>query len=239
MKNTNDSGADQPSAFSLSARKTAIYLLVVTVLLIGLDALRLFFKHKMPEFTRLNEFLEAMFQITSEYNVPTFFSSFVLVLAGIWLLLVARISKQHKLHWFLLGVVFIFLALDESLLIHEGISRLTRENVAVEGNLSYGTWVIPYLIVTGALGAFYWKFVFQLPKRTMWLFIMSGGIYVGGAAGFELVEGFVFTNYGETAFYKLVHWSQEVVEILGIILFNYALIDYLSAQPISLTFRRN
>jgi hypothetical protein len=238
MKTTNDSGSENPLSLAFSARKTAIYLLAITVLLVGLDAVRLFFKHKMPEFTRLNEFLEAMFQITSEYNVPTFFSSFVLVLAGVWLILIARLSKKYKIHWFLLGIVFIFLALDESLLIHEGISRLTRENVEVEGNLSYGTWVIPYLIVTAALGAFYWEFVFQLPKRTMWLFIFSGGIYVGGAAGFELVKGFVFTNYGETAFYKLVHWSQEVVEILGIILFNYALIDYLSSQQHTVTFQK-
>lgn len=235
---TNDSSTEPATFVSFSARKTAIYLLVATVLLIGLDAVRLFFKHKMPELSRLNEFLESMFQITSEYNVPTFFSSFILVLAGVWLILIARISTRHRVHWFLLAGVFVFLALDESLLIHEGISRLTRENVDVEGNLSYGTWVIPYLIVTVALGAFYWKFVFRLPKRTRWLFIISGGIYVGGAAGFELVEGFVFTNYGESTFYKLIHWSQEIVEILGIILFNYALIDYLSDQQSTVTFQK-
>lgn len=238
MKSTNDPGATDATVLSFSAKKTTIYLLAATVLLVGLDAVRLFFKHKMPELLKLNEFLEGMFQITSEYNVPTFFSSFILVLAGAWLFVIARISRQYKAHWFLLGVVFIFLALDESLLIHEGISRLTRENVEIEGNLSYGTWVIPYLILVVALGVFYWKFVFQLPKRTMWLFIISGGIYVGGAAGFELIEGFVFTNYGETTLYKLVHWSQEVVEILGIILFNYALIDYLAAQQASVTFQR-
>lgn len=238
MKTTNDLGAENSLTITFSAKKTTLYLLAATVLMVGLDAIRLFFKYKMPEFTRLNEFLEAMFQITSEYNVPTFFSSFILVLAGVWLILIARLSDRYKIHWFLLGVVFIFLALDESLLIHEGISRLTRENVEVEGNLSYGTWVIPYLILTAVLGAFYWKFVFQLPKRTMWLFIISGGIYVGGAAGFELVEGFVFTNYGETTLYKLVHWSQEVVEMLGIILFNFGLIDYLSARSATMAFRK-
>jgi hypothetical protein len=238
MKTNKTSDTSPEGSIQLSAKKTAVFLLAFTVFLVAMDALRLLVKYKMPEFTRLGGFLEMMFQITSEYNVPTFFSSFVLVLAGVWLIFISRIAQQFRINWLLLGFVFIFLALDESLLIHESVSRLTRENVTVEGNLSYGTWVIPYLILTAALGAFYWKFVFQLPKRTMWLFIISGGIYVGGAAGFELVEGFLYTNDGETAFYKLVHWSQEVVEIFGIILFNYALIDYLSAQQITLTFRK-
>jgi hypothetical protein len=238
MKTNNTSGLPVDGNLQVSAKKTAVFLLVFTVFLVAMDALRLFVKYKMPEFSRLGGFLEMMFQITSEYNVPTFFSSFVLVLAGVWLIFISRISQRYRIHWLLLGFVFIFLALDESLLIHESVSRLTRENVTVEGNLSYGTWVIPYLILTAALGAFYWKFVFQLPKRTMWLFIISGGIYVGGAAGFELVEGYVFNNYGENGFYKLVHWSQEVVEMLGIILFNYALIDYMSGQQSTVTLRK-
>jgi hypothetical protein len=195
-----------------------------------LDLVRLVVKKVLPDSTTLNELLD-YFKLTGEFNVPALYSTLLLLIAGILLLFVHKTTdiKKHKIFWLSLGVVFIFLAFDEAFKIHEGLSQLIRSNYTVEGSVKYGTWAIPYLLITAVIGLLYLRFVLSLPKFTRILIIVSGAIYVGGAAGFELLEGYFYLHAGEESLiYKLFHSSQEILEMVGIVLFNYTLLDYLA-----------
>lgn len=87
----------------------------------------------------------------------------------------------------------------------------------------------PYLIISAGIGLAYLRFVLGLPYKTKILIIVSGAIYVGGAAGFEFIEGYFHATSGsQSVMYKLFHSTQEILEMVGIILFNYTLLDYLS-----------
>jgi hypothetical protein len=217
-------------------------LSLAMIAIIAMDLIRLYFKKNHEELTELNRMLESVFMLTGEHNVPTLFSSFVLFFSAILLLCIYRTTpvSTHRKYWLSLGMVFMFLSLDESLRIHEGLSRLIRANYEVEGSIRYGTWSLPYLILTAFLGVFFIRFLFQLPQVTKILFILSGSIYVLGAGGFELIEGFLFFRTGEESLlYRLVHWSQEILEMAGIVLFIYGLLDYLANGQASVAFAKN
>jgi len=235
-----DHDANENKALFVTARSITIVLTSIMVFLIVMDLLRLYFKKTKPELTAVNEVLDTLFKLTGEFNLPTLFSAGILLFAGILLLLVyaSQKYKPFRLHWLFLGLIFIFLSLDESLMIHESLSRFIRKNIEVEGSIRYGTWSIPYLIITFLIGLMYLRFVLHLPKLTKLLFISSGFIYVMGAGGLELLEGYLFLEFGEESLlYRIVHWIQEVLEMLGIILFIYATVDYLALSRTKLIIR--
>jgi hypothetical protein len=77
----------------------------------------------------------------------------------------------------------------------------------------------------------------MLPQRTLSLFVISGTIYVLGALGFELISGFEATIHSQnTILYAILSTSEEVLEMLGIALFNYSLLEYISEHVNSVTF---
>lgn len=225
---------------NISPNKVTKFLSLITIFLVLMDIVRLYFKNKRPDLVALNDALDQLIKLTGEFNLPTLFSALLLFASGILLFLIFAGTKQRKFryHWLSLGLIFIFLSLDESLMIHESVSKLIRRNFTVEGSIHYGTWSIPYLIVTIFIAFTFLKFVLQLPKKTKIIFIVSGFVYVMGAAGIELAEGYFFLYYGEESFiYRLAHWSQEIVEMVGIIMFIYGLLDYLEKMEIQILFK--
>jgi hypothetical protein len=237
LENQNDGN---PPLF-VSARFITIILTPIMVFLILMDLVRLYFKNTKPELGSLNEVLDRLFKLTGEFNFPTLFSAFILLFAGILLLVVYSSQKQRpfRLHWLFLGLIFVFLSLDESLMIHESLSRFIRQNIDVQGSIRYGTWSIPYLIITFLIGLLYLKFVLHLPKLTKLLFILAGFIYVMGAGGLEILEGYFFFKFGvDSLLYRFSHWVQEILEMVGIIIFIYAILDYLAVTRTTLIIKQ-
>lgn len=61
------------------------------------------------------------------------------------------------------------------------------------------------------------------------LFVLAGGMCVGGALGMELIGGKVWGDYGrDSGVYALVNTVEEVLEMAGAIIFLYALLTYLA-----------
>lgn len=227
---------------AITPKSVGKFLVLLMTFFILMDILRLIVKKFSPEAIGLNQTLDSLFKITGEYNLPTFFSSLLLLVAGFLLLVLGRVNRtgRFRFHWVFLGYVFIFLSLDESFMIHEAVSRLIRSNIEVEGSIRYGTWVVPYLILTLVLGLAYIRFLLHLPKKTKLLFILAGVVFVTGAGVFELLEGYFFMVAGEESFiYRMVHWSQEMLEMAGMIIFIYGQLDYLVSNKIEIRFRDN
>lgn len=75
------------------------------------------------------------------------------------------------------------------------------------------------------------KFIFSLPFRTKALFILAGAIYVGGAIGMESIGGYIADTPGlHPAAYAVAATIEELLEMLGVIIFIYALLSYIKSQ---------
>ena len=60
------------------------------------------------------------------------------------------------------------------------------------------------------------------------MFVASAGLFVGGAIGMEMIAGIVVEARGVASiWHTLVQTVEETCEMLGIVVFLYALLDYI------------
>lgn len=179
--------------------------------------------------------LVPMFSLSYEQNIPTWYSSSLLLACSVLLFLIAAATKREGgprvNHWRALGLGFLYISLDEVASIHEHAGWLRL------GGVLYFSWVIPAAIVVALVGASYLRFLQHLPPATRARFLLAGAIYVGGAVGMELPLGYWTERYGSNNFvYGAIDWVEESMEILGVTLFLLALVDYLGARRACLAF---
>lgn len=182
--------------------------------------------------------LTNLFNFGSEKNISTLYSSFALVLCAA---LLAVIAVAHKrlgascLPWFGLAVVFLYLAIDEGASLHERLTLPLRESLDTSGVL-YFAWIIPYSAAMGLLAMLYFRFLSGLPRQIMVLFLVSGLTYISGAIGLEMVGGLWADLHGnKDLIYSLIVTCEEFLEMLGIVIFIYALVLYIAEHFEKLT----
>lgn len=217
-----------------SPRSFAKNLLVFTALLAGCFFLFGYvFRDALDSTNSIMLFLASLFDLQSENNVPAIFSALLLLLCSGLLLFIYQTGRGagQPHHWRLLSVILFFLALDEAFTIHESINGSAAVLIPENSGGWFGwAWVIPYAIVSLIAGIYFIPFIFQLPRRTGRLFFASGLLYVASALGLEMVESFLVSNWGWSILFKVVGDAEEILEMWGIILFIYALLDYLSPK---------
>lgn len=180
--------------------------------------------HPHPEFA--NELIYFL-GLSYEQNLPTWISSSLLFVCALMMCAIASVKQREQapytLHWWFLALAFAYISLDEFVEIHEYASNWFDFG----GVLFYG-WVIPAGIIVFILGILYLRFLRDLPQATRSRFILAGSVYVGGALGVELGLGYWTSVHGnENLGYTLIDWVEESMEIVGIGLFLYALVEYM------------
>jgi len=167
-----------------------------------------------------------------EHNIPTAFASLLMVFAGLLLFYIgfSPSTTQYAKHWILLGLVFIFLAIDEYFTIHDGLSEHFREMVS-EYDFLYFAWVVPYSVLLVVFAIVFYKFFFALPPRFRKLFAVSGGLFILGAMGFEMIGAPRKLNYGRIdTLYAMYTTIEECLEFIGMLLFCYSLLAYIDER---------
>lgn len=182
----------------------------------------------------------ALFDLDKEANVPTLYSSVTILLcAGLLAVIAIARKKQGKrdyLYWAGLAAIFVFLSVDETAALHENIIRPLRTALHTSGVL-YFAWVIPYGIFAIVLLLIYLRFLFSLNPRIRYLIIFSGIIYVTGALGGELVGGYWLGLHGqENMTYEVITTFEESLEMIGILVFIYTLMSYITSDLSDLFF---
>jgi hypothetical protein len=176
-----------------------------------------------------------LFNVNHEQNIPTLFSVTLLLTCSSLLGLIFYLHrKQHvelNRYWAILSLGFIYMAIDEFSELHE---KLSNHITPLIGNHSGGflqfSWVIPAFILVIFLGIFFLKFLLHLPKATRVSFMIAGTVYLTGLIGLEMPSGYYAELHGGTNLtYSLITTAEESLEMLGLILFIRALLDYLSA----------
>jgi len=131
------------------------------------------------------------------------------------------------------------LGLDEAISLHEELGDLTEQLELFDAHgYLYFAWVVPYAIALTLFALFYLKFVLALPLATKRLFIVSGVLFVSGAMGIELISANeADINGTDTVFYSALYTVEELCEMIGIVIFCYALMRYIEMEQIQFAFR--
>ncbi|MCK4732701.1 MAG: hypothetical protein KAT65_09625 [Methanophagales archaeon] len=175
--------------------------------------------------------LVPLFHLDREANVPTWYSSTTLFVCSILLGIIAFTKKierdRYRLHWGILSIFFLYLSIDEAAGIHELTMRPLEYLFNLEGIFHF-SWVIIGIPLVFIFVIAYAKFVINLPRKIGLLFILSGVLFVGGALGMELIDGwYAFTTGEYNLMYQMMTMLEEMLEMIGIAVFIYSLLTYI------------
>jgi hypothetical protein len=219
--------------FKISPKSfTRVLLFIVSTLLI-LHILyivsRFFYGYSYRDYLKI-------FYLDDEGNIPTLYATISIAIASILLFIVGFIKKklnQEKYgYWYFLGVLFMLLSYDEAASMHEHINDIFWDKYPdLPAYLGFG-WVIPYFILLIIFGLFFFKFIKSLPRRTAILFIFAGAVFVTGAMGMEFIGAYLWATAGgqDSLLYNFFATLEELLEMLGIVLFIYAILDYIDKE---------
>lgn len=166
--------------------------------------------------------LVRLFDFNSEFNPPTLFSA-VLILINAFLFYILyrdNLLGGSSKYFLVLSWIFVFLAFDEMLKIHEMTIEPLRALLHGDG-LFYYMWVIPYGALVLLLALYLIPFFRDLPKRYLWLYLLSGVVFITGAMVLDSLEARHFRMHGIDVIYHVYTTIEELLEMGGMILAMY------------------
>ncbi len=222
---------------SVSAKQCAVVLSLVVLVLMAASlgaSLLSFVPIHDPLLREVRESVVRLTWLDGEGNIPAWYSASLFLLCSFLLAAIAFAQRQHHggqvVRWLVLSLIFLFLSLDETAQLHELSIQPLRDFFGATGFLHYA-WIIPAGICVALFVLGYLSFLAKLPPRTRWLFLMAGALFVGGALGVEAFSGKHASLHGEQNLtYHLIITIEELLEMAGLVVFIYALLDYISRR---------
>jgi len=211
---------------NVSTRKVAVLLVTALAFLLAAGFFAEYARYVLGSKSALVDY----FSLSEEQNLPSWWSSFLLLACSVVLCAVTTVTPRtpgtYRSHWAVLAAIFCYMSLDELVEIHEWLNNLPAlQNL--HGPVYYG-WVIPAGAVVLVFAASYLRFLLHLPSKTRLKVAWAGACYVGGALGVEILLGLWTDRHGELNFsWALIDMGEEILEMIGSSLFLYALIEYL------------
>jgi hypothetical protein len=182
----------------------------------------------------------SLFNVTFEGNVPTWYTTLLMLIAALLSLFIAAHAVRQRLpwriHWVGLMLLFLYLSLDEAAAIHEIFTSPTREAFNTSGYLHF-SWILVGIPVAIGIALLFLPFVLNLPAKTRAAFLIAGVVYLLGAVGVELIGANMWyeTDGLVTPQYTAVGGVEEFLEMFGVILAIYGLLVYLDTQIDTIT----
>jgi hypothetical protein len=213
----------------IPARPISIFLAIIAVLLCALSLGSNAYEWSLGvENTywviQLTEFLS----VTHEANLPTWFSSFLLLCAALLSGAIALAGQNHKKAWGAFSLLMLYLAIDETAVIHEMFTTPIREALGLSGHL-YFSWVILGTPLALLVGLLFVRFIFRLPTHTRNSIIAAGLIYLSGALIVEAIAANQWDMDGGTSLhYAAISSIEEFLEMLGVIILINGLLRYIA-----------
>ncbi len=180
----------------------------------------------------LDKELLLLFNMDKEVNIPTLFSVILLLICASLVLISYKnlnpINNKLKKRWRALRWLFIFLALDEGLQIHE-ILIIPSIKPMLPAIFTV-VWVIPYGILAIIALVYFLPVLASLPSVLRQKTLLSGAIYLLGALGFEMIGSFLVRT-GDIRLhgisYGAIFTIEETLEMIGLIIFVHTLLRYI------------
>ncbi|MBD2306296.1 hypothetical protein H6G17_12315 [Chroococcidiopsis sp. FACHB-1243] len=186
----------------------------------------------LPEYPS-KTILSGLFFVDHESNIPTMYSVLTLILCSMILGFIANAKKAIRgayiNYWMTLSVIFLFLAIDEFASLHEKLIEPIHSKLNTSG-FFYFAWVIPGAAFTFVCLLIFTRFLSHLPTQTRRLFLLAGSLYVSGTLGMEMIGGYYSSliNDRNNIIYAVIVTIEESLEMLGIAVFIYSLLHYIS-----------
>lgn len=213
---------------SISIRKTTYWLFGIILALNGFSLL-LRILVRFVGFD-INDEIQRLFNTASEANITSWFSSVLLLIAGVLLLLIARVkthsSALYAHHWNILAWVFFYLSMDEAARLHEILIDPLRNATGASG-VFYFSWIIVAIPLVFLFVLLYLRFLLSLPRKTAIQFVFAGAVFITGAVGFEMLGGVFHGTFG---IYGGLTAIEETLENLGVGLFIVSLLIYVKSN---------
>lgn len=174
--------------------------------------------------------LRLVFNLDTEANVPTWFSSIILFLAAILLRMCTAVCRttqpRDAPYWSSLACVFVYVSMDEVVGLHEKLGDWLQAHFHLAG-IFYYSWVLPFSVLLFICALLYSRFLFRLPRPVRQYLIASAIIYITGALGMELLGGL----YREDRWAGVIVTTiEETLEMVGVVLFIRGLLRYIQEQ---------
>ena len=180
-----------------------------------------------------------------EGNLPTLFSASLFFLAAALLLVISRINGSNnnpgretsdRFRWMGISIVFLFLGIDEGTKIHEYVGDWMEQFVDATGWL-YFPWVIPYMLAFGLLVIFYFPFYRRLPIEIRRGFLLAAILFLSGAVLIETISAREADMNGtSTITYSVLYTIEEVMEMVGLIVFIRCLLLVIAMHRLRMDF---
>lgn len=172
-----------------------------------------------------------------EHNFSSWWSFSMLLVVALLLGVIggAEWSRtgRYRHHWIALALVFSWLSFDEASEWHERFMAPVAE-VLDPPRLFHFAWVIPGMVFVGVLGVLYFGFLRALPAASARWFCFSALVYLSGALGAEMIGGWYHSYHGKDILYVTLTHIEELLEMLGLSIFIYALLTHMRAERLEI-----
>ena len=183
------------------------------------------------------DFFDAI-NLDEEFNLTAIYSGVLLYVSSFLLKQIALSCRGGDVRgWMLLSKVFLFLAFDEVFQVHE-LFVISDLRQYVHPSLA-SIWVIPYGILFALFALKFIPFFLRLRRRVAVFALIAGGVYVTGAIVFEALNSWLVRTdqISRSGFYyELISGFEELFEMLGVIIFLYALLLELRSRFVRLEY---
>lgn len=209
------------TAFRVTVSSTAVvrFLVGVVGLLIAL--------HIASQYVLLvhgptwGEELLARLDLEHEVSIPTWFSHSILLLAAVFLAIVAhaacRQQQRDRRYWTGLAILFLYLSIDEGASLHELLAEPVRKALDIQNSFFVLAWILPAGLLAALFGLVYFRFWWRLAPPVRWRFAVAAAVYLGGALGAEALSSAYAARYGVENFgMALVRVVEEGMEMIGV-----------------------
>lgn len=170
----------------------------------------------------------ALVDLDGEGNLPTIYSgALMLAIAAVLGVTGRRLHRDGARGWlnhYFMAALFVYLACDEVFSLHERLSAVVDSVVRTPLVFS---WVLPGAAFTIAVFLLSLGFLRSLDTVTRHLVLIAGAMFVGGALGLELVEGWrwaVATNPQYDPINIVCFSIEEMLELSAMSLMLYAML---------------
>ena len=231
-----------PIEMSINPRKVALFLGIVALYL----ALQSLLSEYLIEYELSHDAngliisLIDLLSVNAEATIPTWYATLLLFISSVLVALIAIAKRRNQepqaRHWLGLAFIFLYLSMDEGAVIHEIISTPLQEALNTTGYLVFA-WLIVFIPLVILFVLIYLRFLFRLPPRTRNLFILAGALFVGGAVFVEAISANRwYLDNGVSFPYLAIATVEEFCEMLGVVVFIYALLSYMAALEYTAVF---
>ena len=185
--------------------------------------------------------LAGLFLLDNGQNIPTLFSFALLIMCSLFLAAISiqecLLRAEWRYHWVFLSAVIFLMSFDEAASVHERFVPLIWNGLDASGWL-FDAWVISGGAFVVLVTLAYLRFVMALPQPFSMLFAVSAVLYTVGALGFDMIGGaYAAENGMETFAYHFIATVEETLEMIGLAVFSFALLLFLTCQKAAVRFR--